>query len=286
MKQESKRLRCYQNWLALEGLAQPADGWVRAIRNAGYDGIQFVEPLELSLVVEAREANLGVCGSGRVNTPNDAYRLAQEARSAGLECLTLHVGWGYEDDPEASRLIEAVLDASAKQQMPMYVETHRATIFQDMWRTVQFVRKYPDLKFNGDFSHWYTGSEMAYGDFEKKAAFIQPAIGRVHFLHGRIGNPGCMQVDIGDIDHARDLPFVGHFQILWTKVFAAFLRRSRPEATFIFASELLASNVYYARTFGGKEESDRWSQSLVLMDLARGCFAEAEQDLHNKGKQR
>src|SRR5260370_12637672 len=127
---------------------------------------------------------------------------------------------------------------------------------------------------------------MAYGDFEKKAAFIQPVIDRVHFLHGRIGNPGCMQVDIGDIDHARDLPCVGHFQILWTKVFAAFLRRSRPEATFILASELLASNVYYARTFGGKEESDRWSQSLVLMDLARRCFAEAEQDLHNKGKQR
>jgi hypothetical protein len=25
---------------------------------------------------------------------------------------------------------------------------------------------------------------------------IEPVIERVHFLHGRIGNPGCMQVDV------------------------------------------------------------------------------------------
>jgi hypothetical protein len=272
---EKNQLGCYQNWLALDGLPQPAEGWMRAIRNAGYDGVQFIEPLETSLVAQARDIGLAVCGSGRVNTPPDAYRLAHEAKSAGLECLTLHVGWGYEDDDEANALIESVLDASHQHDLPMYVETHRATIFQDLWRTVQLLHRYGDLKFNGDFSHWYTGSEMVYGDFEKKSAFIQPVIERVHFLHGRIGNPGCMQVDIGEIDHARELPYVRHFQTLWTKVFAAFLRRSQPGESFIFTSELLASNVYYARTFAGKEESDRWSQSLVLANLARECFMQA-----------
>jgi len=248
---------------------------MRAIRDAGYDGVQFIEPLETSLVAQARQAGLSVCGSGRVNAPPDAFRLAQEASSAGLECLTLHVGWGYEDDCEANALIESVMEASSKHDLPMYVETHRATIFQDLWRTVQFLHRYRDLKFNGDFSHWYTGSEMVYGDFEKKAAFIQPVIERVHFLHGRIGNPGCMQVDIGELDRARELPYVRHFQTLWTMVFTAFLQRSRGGDSFIFTTELLASNVYYARTFEGKEEGDRWAQSLVLADLARECFARA-----------
>lgn len=275
MKQKNKQLLCYQNWLALNGLPQPAEGWMRAIHNAGYDGVQFIEPLETSLVAQARDMSLSVCGSGRVNEPRDAYRLAEEASSAGLECLTLHVGWGYENDIEANALIESVLDASSKHDLPMYVETHRATIFQDLWRTVQFVNRYKGLKFNGDFSHWYTGSEMVYGDFEKKTAFIQPIIERVHFLHGRIGNPGCMQVDIGDIDHARELPYVRHFQTLWSRVFSAFLQRSQPGESFIFTTELLAADVFYARTFEGKEESDRWSQSLVLADLARECFAQA-----------
>jgi len=271
-----RRLLCYINWLSLDGLPPPAEGWMHAICDAGYDGIQFIEPLDLSLLDEARAHGLGVCGSGRVNHPSDAYGLAEEAQRTGLECLTLHVGWGYEEDDEAVRLIEAVLKASIQHSMPLYVETHRATIFQDIWRTVHFTRQFPQLQFNGDFSHWYTGLEMVYGDFDKKVAFLQPVIERVHFLHGRIGNPGCMQVDIGDLESAATLPFVEHFRTLWTRVFEAFLRRSSPDERFCFAAELLASKIYYAREFRGREESDRWQQSLVLIQIARECFSKAQ----------
>lgn len=273
------QLRCYLNWLSLDGLQPPPGGWMRAIRDAGYDGIQFIEPLELPLRDEARAHGLGVCGSGRVNKPSDAYRLAEEAQRAGLECLTLHVGWGYEAQDDAVRLIEAVLDASDKYSMPLYVETHRATIFQDIWRTVHFIHQFPQLQFNGDFSHWYTGLEMVYGGFETKLAFIQPVIERVHFLHGRIGNPGCMQVDIGDLERSSKLPFVQHFRTLWKQVFTAFLWRSSPGQSFCFAAELLAPHIYYAREFNNREESDRWQQSLVLTQIARECFDEACREL-------
>ena len=63
---------------------------------------------------------------------------------------------------------------------------------------MQFLKRFPELEFNGDFSHWYTGTEMVYGGFENKMEFFRPVLGRIGFLHGRIGNPGCMQVDIGD----------------------------------------------------------------------------------------
>ena len=273
------QLRCYLNWLSLDGLQPPPGGWMQAIRDAGYDGIQLIEPLELPLRDEARAHGLGVCGSGRVNQPPDAYRLAEEAQRAGLECLTLHVGWGYEAQDEAATLIEAVLDASAKHSMPLYVETHRATIFQDIWRTVHFIHQFPQLQFNGDFSHWYTGLEMVYGGFETKLAFIQPVIERVHFLHGRIGNPGCMQVDIGDLERSSKLPCVQHFRTLWKQVFTAFLWRSSPGQSFCFAAELLAPHIYYAREFNNREESDRWQQSLVLTQIARECFDEACREL-------
>src|SRR5271170_4048858 len=279
MQSAPPRLRCYLNWLALDGLRPPPDSWMQTIGDAGYDGVQLVEPLEWSLIEDARSHGLGVCGSGRVNQPSDAYRLAEEAQHAGLECLTLHVGWGYEEEDEAARLIEAVLDASVRHSTPLYVETHRATIFQDIWRTVRFTRQFPQLQFNGDFSHWSTGLEMVYGGFEKKLAFIQPVIERVHFLHGRIGNPGCMQVDIGDLENAATLPFVDHFRTLWTRVFDAFLRRSSPGERFCFTAELLASNIYYAREFRGREESDRWQQSLVLTQIARECFSKSQKQL-------
>jgi hypothetical protein len=267
------RLRCYMNWLALDGMGPFAEGPVEAIRSAGYDGIQFIDPLSLDALVEARAHNLGVCGSGRVNIPPEADPLAKAASDAGFECLTLHVGWDLEDDDEGARLIEAVLAAGTRHSIPLYVETHRATLFQDMQRTVKFIERFPELEFNGDFSHWYTGSEMVYGGFERKLEFIQPVLDRVRFLHGRIGNPGSMQVAVAPNDPAS---YVAHFRTFWTRSFAAYLRVAEPKQQFItFAPELLASNIFYARTFNGAEESDRWQQSLLLAEIARECFASA-----------
>jgi sugar phosphate isomerase/epimerase len=268
------RLHCFMNLGALDGLPQKSDNALQTIRGAGYDGVQFGRRPALDLVKQARAMGLGVCGSDRVNAPADAALLAKEARDAGLGCLTLHVGWGIESDDEASALIDAVLDASAKYAVPLYPETHRATIFQDPWRTVQFLKRFPELEFNGDFSHWYTGTEMVYGGFEQKLEFIRPVLDRIAFIHGRIGNPGCMQVDIGD-GEPEGRPFVSHFRALWTQSFAGFLRRRPQDDRICFTPELLGPDFYYARIFREKEESDRWQQSLLLVRIARECFDEA-----------
>jgi len=268
------RLRCYMNVQAFDSLPLRPTNPLQAICDAGYDGVQFVQPLARALKDDAQSMGLGVCGSGRINTPDETAPLASQAREAGLECLTLHVGWGTEDDEEAAALIGSILEAAAKYSIPLYPETHRATIFQDPWRTVQFVARFPSLEFNGDFSHWYTGSEMVYGGFENKLEFIRPVLARVAFLHGRIGNPCCMQVDIGDGD-AEQHPYVNHFRALWTESFLGFLRRRTATDQFCFTPELLGPDIYYARTFQGREESDRWQQSQVLVRIARECFADA-----------
>jgi hypothetical protein len=39
---------------------------------------------------------------------------------------------------------------------------------------------------------------------------------------------------------------------------------------------LLAPGIYYARTFDGREESDRWQQSQVLKRIAGECFQAAQ----------
>jgi hypothetical protein len=268
------KLRLYLNTLALEGLGPFSNGPVAAIKEAAYDGIQFFDFPTPAALAEARALSLGVCACARINTPAEAAPIAQQAADAGLECLTIHLGWGMESDEEGAALIESLVLASQKYSIPLYPETHRATLFQDLQRTVQFVARFPELRFNGDFSHWYTGSEMVYGGFENKLAYIQPVVDRVRFLHGRIGNPGCMQVVIVENDPA---PYVAHFRTLWTRCFEAYLCDPAPAQPFItFTPELLAPDIYYARTFNGAEESDRWQQSLLLVRIARECFASAQ----------
>ena len=265
-----RQLRVFFNRMTLEGLRPRG---FHELRAAGFEGVQFSEPATPDELAECQAAGLAIAASGRVNRLHEAQWFAERWAGEGYECATLHVGWGLEEDDEALQLIHDVLVASARWKIPLFIETHRATICQDMWRTVQFVRRFPEMRFNGDFSHWYTGQEMVYGGFEKKFAFIQPVIERVGFIHGRIGNPGCMQVQVDE--NARPEPgYVTHFKQLWTACF-----RHARQAIY-FAPELLAPDIFYARTFANAagelvEESDRWEQSLVLKRIAENCFEQA-----------
>lgn len=273
------QLRVLMNLMALDSLPLASSGprgrfrdKLEAVKAAGFEGVQFVAIASSDQLRDCAFLGMRFAGSGRVNVPEDASTFAERMAADGYECATLHVGWGMEDDDQAGRLIESVLSATQRWRIPLFIETHRATIFQDVWRTVEFVRRFPEIRINGDFSHWYTGQEMAYGGFEKKMAFIEPVLERVSFLHGRIGNPGCMQVRV---DPAA--VYVGHFRQLWTAAFRRFLLRSKPDEAIYFAPELLAPDIFYARTFpdrDGKqvEESDRWEQSLVLTAIAEECF--------------
>jgi len=271
-------LRCYFNLLALNGLPARAD-WLAALAEARYDGAQFVEPLTAGQAASCEQLGLGCAGGGRINMPAEADPLAARLKDEGMECATVHVGWGMEDDVEVARLIEATLAAEEKHRLPIYFETHRATIFQDMWRTVQFVRRFPEIRFNIDLSHWYTGQEMVYGGVEKKLTFIEPVLERAGFIHGRIGNPGCMQVNLDDGDEGRH-PYIAHFRAMWTRCFAEFKKHAGAGDYICFTTELLAPDIYYGRVFPHAdgvlaEECDRWEQSLLLCRIARRCFAEA-----------
>jgi hypothetical protein len=248
---------------------------LEAIRAAGYRGVQGGDP------AIARTLGLGYTTGGYINVPAEAERCAQQAKDLGAEACTLQVGLGNEDDLEVDRLVDAVLSASAKHGVPIYIETHRGTITQDTWRTVQIVKRHPEVRFNADLSHWYTGLEMKRGDITARFGFLEPVFERVRFLHGRIGNYASVQVDCGD-GTGRD--YVDHFREMWTRCFLGFLTSAKPGDYICFAPELLPTRNHYARTFRDangtmREECDRWEQATVLTRVAQAAFAEAQQRL-------
>ena len=213
--------------------------------------------------------------------------------------MTVHAGWGLESAYESLRLVEAILAASNRHRIPVFVETHRATITQDLWRTVQLTEKFPEIRFNGDFSHYYCGQELVYGDWSAKLSFMEPIFERTGFLHGRIASPGCMQVPVDSNILSRPaqahgaIDYLAHFREMWTRAMQGFLRTALPGDVLIFAPELLSGSNYYARMFpeaSGRlvEETDRYEQALLLKDLAEACFAKAKQlcdSIENRNEQ-
>jgi hypothetical protein len=266
------------NLLALESLPASSAGYRRSFREyldlvgeSGYAGVQFADLPTRDELATCRERKLAICGSGRVNEPHESELLGERLAAEGALCGTVHLGWGLEDDGQAAQLIDSVICAADRWRVPLYIETHRATVLQDMWRTVQFIKRFPQMELNGDFSHWYTGQEMVYGGFERKFSFIQPVMDRVRFLHGRIANPGCIQVPV-----VAGASYVRHFEQLWTACFRSFIGAAEAPEFIIFAPELLAPDIFYARALGGAEESDRWTEMLLLKDMAERCFACAQ----------
>lgn len=194
---------------------------------------------------------------------------------------------GIED--EVCRIVEALLAASNRHRMPIFIETHRATITQGMWRIVQITNHFPEVRFNGDFSHYSCGQEMVYGGMEMKLVFLEPIFSRVGFMHVRIASPGNIQVPIGPDLHSRPLQAHGvdclaDFRTLWTHAMGGFLRSASPRDVLVFTPELLAGTHYYARLFPSPsgdlvEESDRYAQALLYCELARSFFASAQSHL-------
>jgi hypothetical protein len=269
-------LHFYMNLMAFDSLPENSaaprgtrEEQFEGIREAGFEGVQFAGAGSVHELSFCRSAGLGFAGSGRINRPSEAKALAAEAAGSGYDCLTLHLGWGIESNDEAFRLIESVLEAALQTHLPLYIETHRATICQDMWRTVEFVKRFPDMRFNGDFSHWYAGQEMVYGGFEPKLRYIQPVVERVRFIHGRIADAGCIQVPVQEGSTC-----LLHFEEMWTACFGAYLQ-TEPERMFCFTPELLSPAIHYARTVNGFEITDRWDESLLLIRIADKCFLNA-----------
>jgi hypothetical protein len=286
------RLGRYLNLLTLAALPRTSAAprtrepraLLEAVAAAGYDGVQGFE-VEIGGVPAAdpalcNELGLGCVAQGRrVETVGTVGADAARWAGEGFESATLHVGFGHESDDEVRALLDDVVTASDRHGIPLYVETHRGTVTQDTWRTVRMVGERPELRFNGDFSHWYTGLEMTYGDFDARLAFLAPVFERTRFLHGRIGESGAIQIDVGEGDAAAH-PSVAHFEQFWTAAFRGFLSHAHPDERIVFAPELLPAAIGYARTAPGAdgrrvEEGDRWQQALVLTRIAGRCYAEA-----------
>lgn len=242
--------------------------FLMACRDAGYEGVQGGDP------ALCRELGLIPSTGGRITDPADVDRQVLGWSEAGMEFAAIHLGTEIDDDATVDRLVESVLQASQCQKQPVYVETHRATCTQDGFRTLRIVEKFPEIRFCGDFSHWYTGHEMIYGNWNAKLDFYQPVFDRVRTFHGRIGNSSHMQVTLMD---GHNDAAISDFKDIYRRCFDGYIRSGEYELPLSLAPELLGHNNAYARRFAYadgvyQEESDRWQEALYLGGLVHGWF--------------
>jgi hypothetical protein len=273
------RLVCYAHtWGLLELPKLPHDrSWtfeeaIDRVIAAGYNGVQG----EPERGREILERGLRFAAGGRANTAIEANELVSRCAGEGAECVTVHLGWGHESDEEQDKLVGALLAAAERAGLPAYVETHRATIVQDLYRTTRLIRRFPQIRFNGDFSHYYCSNEAPYRGYEAFRAQLMPVLERVRFFHGRVSNGQQIQVSI----HARaNQAHVDNFVDMWQLAMRHWLQNAQPGEVLPFVPELGPPSSGYAIVDDDgsteRELSDRWQESLDLRELAFRAFAAA-----------
>ncbi|ADV83034.1 hypothetical protein AciPR4_2232 [Terriglobus saanensis SP1PR4] len=243
----------------------------REIAQAGYEGLQGGHPGLCS------KFGLALLGSGLLVQPADADELAASWKARDAVAVTCIAGFGMESDTEMDVYAAAICKAAVDHQIPLMLETHRASITQDAWRTVQLSRRFPQLRFNLDLSHWYTGQEMLYGDLSARLSFLKPIFEQTLFLHGRIGDRCCMQVPLAEVSEVG----LSIFRRAWTQVMRHLLLSSHEaDMELWFCPELLGPTYNYARQFHDdagelQEETDRWQEAQLLVAIAQDCFKDA-----------
>jgi hypothetical protein len=241
----------------------------RSVALAGYEALQCGDPALCA------RFGLQLIGAGLLTHPSDADGVAADWKNKGASVVTCTAGFGMESDAEMDAYASAICRAADDHKISLLLETHRASITQDVWRTVQLCHRFPELRFNLDLSHWYTGQEMPNGDLDERMAFLEPVFSRTLFLHGRVGDRCCMQVPLAEAQEHSLSTFEG----AWTAVMHYFTYSLNPVETELwFCPELLGPTYNYARQFRDRagnlrEETDRWTEAEALVAIARKCFA-------------
>lgn len=182
----------------------------------------------------------------------------RHAVSLGADYANCHVESPYQTDDEIEALVRDLMALSDDVGLPVFVETHRGTVTENLCRVWELVRRVPEVRFCADLSHFAVGSEFTAMTEENLA----PVLERVSSFHARVSNGQQVQVDVGDgsAGPARD------FVRFWTIAMSHWKRNAVPGDVLPFVSEL-GPPTYGIVDAEGCETSDRWEQSLVMRRL-------------------
>ncbi len=272
------RLRMQYNMWAASRLPRDGVEWTVAerldrITQAGFTGFEAhvqtdVEADELAKML--RDRNLGIGFGAYPHQVDDLSRSIELAHRIGADYLTAQVFGSLKSCPQIVEMLREMFELVNDAGLPFFVETHRGRVTQDLRRTVKITRKFPKVRFTGDFSHYVTAGEFDANWPDELWKHLSEIAERCGNWHGRIAGPEQIQLDVGDGAGTM----ARQFKKLWTLGMTAWLKKSRPGDVLPFCCEL-GPPPYSITDLSGRELSDRWEQSLVIKRLAEEAWADA-----------
>jgi len=281
------RLLVLQSLWTFEALRHPPPGaetlnrQLALIATSGFDGVGTLWLDREAARTVARPASaLGLAIEGTALPGSiDALKPALEwGTEFGLHHLNIQPDIRPADVGEACHILEGWQRLAEQVAFPVYVETHRGRMTNDLLFTLKLLEQLPDLKLTADLSHYVVGCEILLPVADETEAQMRRILDHADAFHGRVASAEQIQLDIA---FSRNRPWLEQFEAWWRYGFAAWRARHAPGDDLTFLCELGAAP-YAITGADGVDIGDRWRDSLDLMRIARRLWADCNPALEGE----
>lgn len=181
---------------------------------------------------------------------------------------------------DAVPVVQRWMADAADFQMPVLFETHRDSLLNDLFYTLQLLDAIPRLRLCADLSHFVVNRELRLPLRPADRGYFARILERSDCLQGRVASREQIQVQIGFPQHR---PWVDLFRQWWAEGMRDWRRRSDEDATLVFLCELGPPG-YAITNADGDELSDRWQEALAIRGWAEEIWHGLEQEAAGDGR--
>ncbi|WP_314590943.1 TIM barrel protein [Paenibacillus terrigena] len=274
-------MEVHQSWWAMTGLGNGVREWTieekfEKIAENGFTGIlgrlpepQFQEQWKSLL----DRYHLTFAIHSFPDSRHSLSSLLKQARQFGVQYVNSQVMDNLITGENAVRLLSELTEEAAVHKLPLFIETHRGRITQDLLRTAEYVKSLPSLRLTIDLSHYVLAGEIVEPEETNRLdPWFDTLLRRTSCIHGRVSNGQQIQIDVGI---SGGHPMVQPFVSWWEKGMYYWLQDAEQGDVLPFVCELGPPPYGITEGLPSVELSDRWNQSLVFKKLAEKAWTEA-----------
>ena len=194
------------------------------------------------------------------------------AKDFNASCLNVISGVMPLKPSDAIPIVKNWIKEAEKADVKILFETHRDSLLNDLFFTIQLMDLIPEMRLCADLSHIVVDRELRLPLNDRDNEYINKVINRSDCFQGRVANREQIQIQIDFPQHAE---WVEQFKSWWKIGLNDWHMRNDDDAELIFLCELGPRP--YAITDGNQEElSDRWNEALIIRKWIQSFWNEIQ----------